>query len=192
MVQTGLCNYADSSDKGKGMNPDRIERLTDKQRQCLRLVYAHKETKEIARILGLSPDGVTQRIKAAMRTLGVDKRRDAALMLAEAEGLTAYPRQVDPSRDIASAPEAPMLAPSTEGGRQSGSSAGAMREEQAAFWAAPSSRGPALPLLIGGASPDDIGVMTRLAWIAGIAIGIALAFGALVAGVQGLTKLVWG
>ena len=174
------------------MNPDRIERLTDKQRQCLRLVYAHKETKEIARILGLSPDGVTQRIKAAMRTLGVDKRRDAALILAEAEDPATYPRRVYPPQDIALAPEPPMLAPSTEGGRQSGSSAGAMREEQAAFWAAPSSRGPALPLPIGGARPDDVGLLTRLAWIAGIAIGIAFAFGALVAGIEALTRLIWG
>ncbi|MEA3028683.1 MAG: hypothetical protein QOG13_8 [Sphingomonadales bacterium] len=173
------------------MNPDRIERLTDKQRQCLRLVYAHKETKEIARILGLSPDGVTQRIKAAMRTLGVDKRRDAALILAEAEDPTTYPRRVYPSGDIASGPEQAMFAASTEGGRQSGSSAEAVREEQAAFWAAPLSRGPALPFSVGEARPDDVGLLIRLAWIAGIAIGIALAFGALVAGIEALTRLVW-
>ncbi len=173
------------------MGPDRIERLTDKQRQCLRLVYAHKETKEIARILGLSPDGVTQRIKGAMKTLGVDRRRDAAQLLAEAEGLGTYPPLVHLSRDIASAPDPVMLAPSTEGGRQSVFSGGAMREDQAAFVAMSSTRGPALPLPIGGARPNDVGLMTRLAWVAGIAIGIALAFGALVAGVEGLAKLLW-
>ena len=53
------------------MRPEGLDRLTEKQRECLRLVYAHKETKEIARILGLSPDGVNQRIKTAMRILGV-------------------------------------------------------------------------------------------------------------------------
>jgi DNA-binding CsgD family transcriptional regulator len=174
------------------MTADRVERLTDKQRECLRMVYRHMETKEIARVLGLSPDGVTQRIKTAMKTLGVDRRRDAALILAEAEGLAPYPRQVYPSRDIASAREPAMLAPSTEGEWQSGSSGEAMREEQAAFLVAPQSRMPALPLPIGGARPNDVGWLTRLAWIAGIAIGIALAFGGLVGGVEALTRLIRG
>ncbi|MEA3042669.1 MAG: hypothetical protein QOH47_507 [Sphingomonadales bacterium] len=174
------------------MNPDRIERLTDKQRQCLRLVYAHKETKEIARILGLSPDGVTQRIKAAMRTLGVDKRRDAALMLAEAEGLTAYPRQVDPSRDIASVPEPATIAPSIEGGRQyEASSVGAMREEQAVFETATSlrPRGFQLPLPIWGGRPSDLGSLLRLGWIFAVMLLIALTFGIFLTGVEALSRL---
>jgi DNA-binding CsgD family transcriptional regulator len=174
------------------MKPEGLDRLTEKQRECLRLVYAHKETKEIARLLGLSPDGVNQRIKTAMNTLGVSRRRDAAQILAEAEGLGTYPPLVHPSRDIASAPEPAMLGPSTEGGRQSGFSGEAMREDQAAFWAPPQSRGPALPFPIGEARPDDLGVTTRLAWVAGIAIGIALSFGALVAGIEGVAKLLWG
>jgi DNA-binding CsgD family transcriptional regulator len=191
-VQTGLCKYADSSDKGKGMNPDRIERLTDKQRQCLRLVYAHKETKEIARILGLSPDGVTQRIKAAMRTLEVDKRRDAALILAEAEGLTAYPREVYPSRDIASAPEAPMLAPSTESGRhESGFVGRAMMEEQAVFTAAPPAwpRGVQVPLPFWGSRPSDLSWFRRLGWIIGIMFMVALVFGMFLAGLEALSRM---
>src|SRR3954471_9535190 len=115
------------------MNSDRIERLTDKQRECLRLVYRHMETKEIARVLGLSPDGVTQRIKTAMRTLSVDRRRDAARILAEAEGLAPYPSHVHPPRDIATTPDPAMFRPSTESGWQGGSSGEGMREEQAAY-----------------------------------------------------------
>src|SRR5258706_10504869 len=120
------------------------------------MVYRHMETKEIARALALSPDGVTQRIKTAMKTLGVDRRRDAARILAEAEGLSPYPRHVYPSRDIASAPELAMLIPSTEGGRQYGATTvGAMREEQSAFEAAPSlrPRGFQLPLPVRGGRP---------------------------------------
>jgi DNA-binding CsgD family transcriptional regulator len=173
------------------MDKDSVARLSEGQRECLRMVYRHMETKEIARVLGISPDGVTQRIKTAMRILGVDRRRDAALILAEAEGTKAYPPLVYPPRDIAMAPDPATFGPSTEGGWQSGSSGEAMREDQAAFVAMPSSRGPALPLPIGGARPDDVGMWTRLAWIAGITIGIALAFGALVAGVEALTRLIW-
>jgi DNA-binding CsgD family transcriptional regulator len=176
------------------MNVDRVKRLTDKQRECLRLVYRHMETKEIARALGLSPDGVTQRIKSAMKTLGVDRRRDAALILAEAEALDAYPREVYQSRDIAPDPEPAMLAPSIEGAWQSGSSGTAMREEQAAFLVAPQSRKPPLPLPLPSreARPNDVRWQMRLAWIADIAIGIALAFGGLVGGVEALTRLIRG
>ena len=97
---------------------DRVARLTEGQREALRMVYRHMETKEIARALGISPDGVTQRIKAAMRFLGVNKRRDAAQILAEAEGHAAYPRQVYPPRDIAIAPDPATFALSTEGRRK--------------------------------------------------------------------------
>ena len=55
------------------------------------MVYRHMETKEIARVLGISPDGVTQRIKAAMRILDVNRRRDAALILHEAEAAELLP-----------------------------------------------------------------------------------------------------
>jgi DNA-binding CsgD family transcriptional regulator len=172
------------------MNPQ-VARLSEGQRQCLRMVYRHMETKEIARELGISPDGVTQRIKAAMRILGVDRRRDAALILAEAEGTEPYPPQVYPPRDIAAAPHPSTMAPSTEGERQIGFSGEALRESQTAFWAAPPGRSSALPLPIGGVRPNDVGWQKRLAWIAGIVIGIALAFGALVAGVEALTRLLW-
>src|ERR1051325_5948707 len=116
------------------MNHDRIQRLTEKQRECLRLVYRHMETKEIARVLGLSPDGVTQRIRTAMRTLGVDRRRDAALILAEAEGLTPYPPHVHPPRDIAAPRELGRMASPTNGVLQeSGLESRGLREEQAVF-----------------------------------------------------------
>jgi DNA-binding CsgD family transcriptional regulator len=174
------------------MDRDRVARLTEGQRECLRMVYRHMETKEIARILGISPDGVTQRIKGAMRTLEVNRRRDAALILAEAEGTEPYPPLVYPPRDIATAPEPLTIGPSTEGGRHSGPSIGAMREEQAAYWVAAPGRRSALPLPFGRTRPDDLGLAGRLAWIAAITIGIALAFGALVAGVEGLIRLTWG
>ena len=185
------------------MNPDRIERLTDKQRQCLRLVYAHKETKEIARILGLSPDGVTQRIKSAMRTLDVDRRRDAAIILAEAEGLTPhilpepervtpYPRRVYPSQDIASAPEPAMLGPSIEGGREyEASSVGTMREEQTVFEAATSIRSGGLqfPLPLSGGRPKDLSSLQRLGWVFAIMLIVAFMFGVFLAGLEALTNL---
>ena len=62
----------------RSMDADRLARLTDKQRACLRLVYAHMSSKEIAPHLGVEPGTVDQYIKAAMRILGVSDRRAAA------------------------------------------------------------------------------------------------------------------
>lgn len=174
------------------MDQNLVARLSEGQRECLRMVYRHMETKEIARVLGISPDGVTQRIKTAMRILGVDRRRDAALLLAQHEGTEPYPPLVYPPRDIAIAPDPATFAPTTESERPSGFSGEAMREDQAAFEAVPLARQPALPLPIGGARPNDVGWGKRLAWIVGITIGIALAFGALIGGVEALTRLIRG
>lgn len=168
---------------------DRVSRLTEGQRQALRMVYRHMETKEIARELRISPDGVTQRIKGAMRTLGVNKRRDAANILAEAEGGKAYPRQVYPPRDIAIDLDSATLALSTEGTRQGGSSGEAMREEQAVFMA-PGIPKPSLPLPIWGGKPNDLGALQRLGWIFAVMLMIAFTFGVFLAGVDALSRLV--
>lgn len=71
------------------MMSDPIARLTEQQRLCLRMVYAHMTSKEIAPRLGIEPNSVDQHIKAAMRTLGVSDRRSAARILAEQENRPA-------------------------------------------------------------------------------------------------------
>ena len=63
----------------------RLERLSAAQRQSLRLVYRHHNSKEQARLLGISPHTVDERIKGALRILGVASRFEAARMLAEVE-----------------------------------------------------------------------------------------------------------
>jgi DNA-binding CsgD family transcriptional regulator len=158
------------------------------QRKCLRLVYAHMSSKEIAPQLGVEPGTVDQYLKAAMRVLGVSDRRAAARMLAAQEGLAAQPLVYQPL-DVASRLEPVTFASSTETGQRFRPLGEAMMEEQMAFTATPPLKAQMLPLPMGGARPNDVGMMTRLAWIAGIVIGIALAFGALVAGVEALTRL---
>ncbi|MEY2882969.1 MAG: hypothetical protein RL490_693, partial [Pseudomonadota bacterium] len=71
-------------------NP-RVAQLTEGQRDCLRLVYNHMTSKDIARVLGVSPHTVDMRLRTAMKTLNVDSRIDAARLLAqdEAGGFTA-------------------------------------------------------------------------------------------------------
>jgi DNA-binding CsgD family transcriptional regulator len=171
------------------MKAEGLDRLTEKQRECLRLVYAHKETKEIARLLGLSPDGVNQRIKTAMNTLGVGRRRDAAQIVAEAEGLGTYPPLVHAPRDIAAAPNSAMLGPSTEGERQSGSSVGVMREEQSAFMTTSIVQMPRLPLPLWDNRPSDLNWLRRVGWIIAIMLMVALVFGMFLAGLESLSRM---
>lgn len=63
----------------------RISRLTAGQKKCLLLVAQHMSSKEIALRLGISPHTVDERIRRALRILGVGHRRDAALLLLRSE-----------------------------------------------------------------------------------------------------------
>lgn len=174
------------------MSRDRVARLTEGQRDVLRMVNGHMETKEIARALGISPDGVNQRIKTAMRTLGVNKRRDAALMLADAEEMGAYQPLVHPPLDIVPGPTSTTFISSTESGQEPGPAGlGAMREEQAAFEAGPllRQRPARFPLPRRGSRPDDLNALHRLGWIFGAMLLIALVFGVFLAGMEALSEL---
>ena len=174
------------------MSRGHVDKLSEGQREVLRRVNRHMETKEIARELGLSPDGVNQRIKAAMRMLGVNKRRDAALLLAETEGQAPYQPLVYPPRDIAPAGDPATFAPSTENGRDQGPQMiGAMREDQAAFKALPPLRPQRLrlPLPVRGGRPGDLNALQRLGWIFGMMLIIAFAFGVFLAGMEALSRL---
>jgi DNA-binding CsgD family transcriptional regulator len=172
------------------MDRKRIARLTEHQRTCLRFVYAHMTSKEIAPLMGIEPGTVDQHIKAAMRILGVGDRRTAARILAEEEAAQGVQPLVYQPPDIAPPFDSSTFGPPIESGwHSSGLSGGAMREQQAAFRIAAPGGAPTLPLPIGTTRPGDLNWLTRLAWIAAIAIGVALAFGALVSAIEALGRL---
>ncbi len=96
------------------MGDDRFDRLTDRQRECLRLIHSGLEVKEIARELGIGPSAVVERLRAARKTLGVDSSRQAARMLAQEEVGETYIRHVDMPAWLADrAPTPSLLLPST-------------------------------------------------------------------------------
>jgi len=63
-----------------------VPSLTDREKQTLRLLLAGHDAKSIARRLDLSVHTVNERLRDARRKLGVSSSREAARMLAEAEG----------------------------------------------------------------------------------------------------------
>jgi DNA-binding CsgD family transcriptional regulator len=75
----------------------KVARLTDKQRECMRLVVMRKSSKEIARELGIAKPTVDQRVANARQILGARNRDEAAIMFAR--GDQQYDRVIyDPTR----------------------------------------------------------------------------------------------
>jgi DNA-binding CsgD family transcriptional regulator len=66
---------------------EQVTMLTERERQCLRLVHSHFNSKQIARELGIKPGTVDRHCENAARKLNVDSRVAAALVLVAREGV---------------------------------------------------------------------------------------------------------
>lgn len=82
------------------MAPPALAQLTSAQRECLRLVYTHHSSKEIAEIVGVSPSAVDKRIERAVQMLGVSSRFAAARMLVASEGGSTYEQTTSEAFDL--------------------------------------------------------------------------------------------
>lgn len=80
-----------------------LDQLTEAQRECLRLVYAHHNSKEIAEIVGVSPSAIDKRLERAIQLLGASSRFAAARMLAVEEGVSTYERTPSDTFDLSPA-----------------------------------------------------------------------------------------
>lgn len=78
------------------MDQESVEKLTDRQKDCLRLVAQGFTSKEIGRLLALSPSTVDNHVAAAVQQLGASNRGAAARGLAEQELRQKLPRQPQP------------------------------------------------------------------------------------------------
>ena len=81
-----------------------LHQLTEAQRECLRLVYAHHNSKEIAEIVGVSPSAIDKRIERAVQILGVPSRFVAARMLIAEEGGSTYEQTTSEPSDLSFQP----------------------------------------------------------------------------------------
>lgn len=94
-----------------------VERLTERQKECLRLVGQGYTSKEISRQLGISPATVDNHVRAALDTLQVESRAEAARLLTAHQPdqpLTSQPQplaQIDvrPAQSTASEPRRQTL-----------------------------------------------------------------------------------
>ncbi len=177
------------------MESDRIEKLTEAQRVCLRMVLMHLSSKDIARELGISPHTVDQRLRMAIQVLGVANRFEAARILARFESRTPYQSAVYQTSHVAPEPIHATVDLSDIHGVRQGNEAfhgSAVREEQIAFRTPAFATGGSfinLPIPTPGRERNDLNIAQRLGWIVSIAIASALAFGGLLAGLDALKRL---
>lgn len=187
-------------------DPARLAKLTDGQKACLRLVYRHMSSKDIARELGISPHTVDARLRAAIHVLGVATRTEAALQLAANEAGAAYQSPIYQPPHVAAPPASVMLAPENDTGEQP--------DEERAYYRLPDAETPRVrrvaeavaafdrtapaawprhghapsPLRAWGGR-NDLSIGARIGVTLAIAIGSALAFGAILSGLESLARL---
>src|SRR3954470_5440378 len=98
------------------MDADPIAKLSEGQRDCLRMVLMPMSSKEIARALNISRHTVDQRLRLAMGILGASNRIEAARIFAQAESPSGYQpfAYQPPHLEAAPARQPPPLPPLRE------------------------------------------------------------------------------
>ena len=173
---------------------DRVARLSEGQRQCLAMVNQHLSSKEIALTLGISSHTVDQRVRQSLQILGVEKRGEAARMVASVmrtNGDPAYQRLIHQSPYIDDAPSS-----AHQDGAVGQQIRQADRAGETSFVGIDTEpkltgRWASLPLPIATRSQpsNEMGVGTRLLWIVLIAVGAAFSAGMYLAGLESLSRM---
>lgn len=180
-------------------DPRRFDRLTRRHRECLRGVRELKGSKEIADALGIEKTTVDKYLTEAVKVLGARNRREAALLLAGHEDQADAPSpsattEILPDDtphkiggDYTRLSDPPAVLPSAASPDEM--IVGAPGDPGDAPFR-PRSPGPSLPFRRKGQRDNDLTVGDRLIWIQAIVLGISIAFGMLMTGLQVLTGLI--
>jgi DNA-binding CsgD family transcriptional regulator len=193
MVQQVASSQAE--DLTHGNDPaSRVMRLSQGQIDCLLLVDQHHSSKEIAVRLGISPHTVDQRIRGALEKLGVDRRGEAARLVAAAVSTDdeTYQRLIHQS---------PHIDASAASGHQEGAVSHQIRHAGRAGEVAPpgviTEQRPdgfgsplQLPFATRSHPSNEMSIVQRLLWIVLIAMGAAFSAGMYLAGLESLSRLI--
>ena len=171
-----------------------VARLSQGQIDCLLLVGQHHSSKEIAVRLGISPHTVDQRIRGALEKLGVERRGEAARLVAAAisPGDEAYQRLIHQSPHI----DAGLASGHQEGAvshqiRHAGRAgevepSGIITEQRPEGFGSPLQ----LPFATRSHHSNEMSIVQRLLWIVLIAMGAAFSAGMYLAGLESLSRLI--
>ena len=167
----------------------RIARLSQGQLDCLRLVDQHLSSKEIAAELGISSHTVDQRVRGALQILGVERRSQAARLIAQYCGpyqrLIHQPPYIEGDEPIDQ--QVGAVSNQIRHADRAGEIEGTVlnTEQSPAFL-----RSSLPPPFATRSNPrNQLSVGQRLLWIVLIAIGAAFAAGMYLAGLESLSRL---
>jgi DNA-binding CsgD family transcriptional regulator len=170
----------------------RVQRLSVGQLDCLRLVNDHLSSKEIATELDISPHTVDQRIRGALHILGVERRSQAARVVAQYGGeyqrLIHQPPHIEPHA-LSGHPEAAVRTQIRHADRAGEDGGAGFRTEQRAVASVPLLQ---LPFATRSNPRNEMSVGQRLLWIGIIAMGAAFSAGMYLAGLESLNRLLSG
>jgi len=192
-VQRAVTGQAENQDYD--INPlSRVARLSQGQIDCLLLVDKHHSSKEIAARLGISPHTVDQRVRGALEKLGVDRRGEAARLVAAAISSDgqAYQRLIHQSPHIDEAAatghqESAVGYQIRHAGRAGEtSSPGVITEQRSVGFGSPLQ----LPFATRSHPSNEMSIVQRLLWIVLIAMGAAFSAGMYLAGLESLSRLI--
>jgi len=171
---------------------ERVSKLSPGQLDCLLLVDQHLNSKEIAAKLKISPHTVDQRIRGALQTLGVERRTQAARVVAQHQ--QTYQRLIHQSPYI----EGHSPAVQSDGAisiqiRHADRARGTGRpdlntEQRSEFLRSPLP----LPFATRSHPRNEMSVGFRLLCIFLIATGAAFSAGMFLAGLESLARLLEG
>jgi DNA-binding CsgD family transcriptional regulator len=168
----------------------RIASLSPGQLDCLRLVDQHLSSKEIAAELRISPHTVDQRIRQSLQILGVERRAQAARMVAQHVS-DPYQRLIHQppylhGEPASSEPEAAVSIQIRHADRAGGVGNSCFLTEQKSDDFRPFLQ---LPFATRSNPRNEMSVGQRLFWIVAIAIGAAMSAGMFLAGLESLARL---
>ncbi|MCK0530666.1 helix-turn-helix domain-containing protein [Sphingobium agri] len=135
------------------MLDDRLAKLSDVQKQCIRLSGEGRSSKEIAPLVGLTHQTVDQYLHRARQALGAANRREAARILSEIENGRTFKRFEFKPKAVVEEPDSAIPAGPTE------------QDERASGL-------PGLPPI--GGKPNDLTPGARLVAISKIALFILI------------------
>jgi DNA-binding CsgD family transcriptional regulator len=171
-----------------------LDRLTPGQRDVLALVAQYKSSKEIARLLSISPHTVDQRLKRVQAILGVASRFEAArLFVAEIaqvdgrgelwEGLVYQVPDLSPRPGSASVGTSPGRSDQPDGGY-------ALHQTQAAYADAGWMKvRPWHAVLTEAGRTNDLTPLARTLCIGGLALIAIMSLAAIVSLAEGLSRI---
>ena len=164
----------------------KLERLSEGQKACLRLVNTHHSSKEIARILKISRHTVDQRLALACKILEARSRRDAARLFAEYDSFVYEPIDIgsEPSFDA-------FLTPPDQERLVGAESDDYLRDHVIPFIAdqSVSNSSSTSPFPLKKGQLNDLNVKMRLFWIAIIFGSSVVISGLLIVALEALGRL---